>query len=148
MQPAESSIEEVPFCFFGSSIKFQGHTGWKIDDLNPIWVRLICRSQLSNPADLPCYFAHVYLCAVCVVNACLKVWFSCANWTLVENCFLYLQGIAPHRKHLNKKSNHFIPIISMIQGVLVSIDFYLFCLSCERQNDANSCMICLPRFTR
>ena len=39
----------------GSSIKFQGHTGWKIDDLNPIWVRLLSRSQLSNPSDLPCY---------------------------------------------------------------------------------------------
>ena len=29
MQKAESSIEEVPYCFFGSSIKFQGHTGFK-----------------------------------------------------------------------------------------------------------------------
>ena len=40
----------------GSSIKFQGHTGWKIDYLNPIWVRLLGRSQLSNPSDLPCCF--------------------------------------------------------------------------------------------
>ena len=46
--------EEVPYCFFESSIKFQGHKGWKIDDLNPIWVRLLGRSQLSNPSDLPC----------------------------------------------------------------------------------------------
>ena len=44
----------MPNCFLGSSIKFQGHTGWKIDDLNPIWVRLLGRSQLSNPSDLPC----------------------------------------------------------------------------------------------
>ena len=44
----------MPYCFFGSSIKFQGHKGWKIDDLNPIWVRLLGRSQLSNPSDLPC----------------------------------------------------------------------------------------------
>ena len=29
--------------------------GWKIDDLNPIWVRLLGWSQLSNPLDLPCY---------------------------------------------------------------------------------------------
>ena len=42
-------------CFFGSSIKFHGHTGWKINDLNPIWVRLRSRSQLSNPSDLPCW---------------------------------------------------------------------------------------------
>ena len=40
--------------FLGSSIKFQGHTSWKIDDLNPIWVRLLSRLQLSNPSDLPC----------------------------------------------------------------------------------------------
>ena len=45
----------MPHCFLGSSIKFQGHTGWKIDNLNPIWVRLLSRSQLSNPSDLPCY---------------------------------------------------------------------------------------------
>ena len=28
--------------------------GRKIDDLNPIWVRLLGRSQLTNPSDLPC----------------------------------------------------------------------------------------------
>ena len=39
-----------------SSVKFQGHTGWKIDDWNPIWVRLLGRSQLSNPSDLPCWW--------------------------------------------------------------------------------------------
>ena len=27
---------------------------WKIDNLNPIWVRLLGQSQLSNPSDLPC----------------------------------------------------------------------------------------------
>ena len=48
------NIEDAPYYFFGSSIKFQGHTGWKIDNLNPIWVRLQSRSQLSNPSDLPC----------------------------------------------------------------------------------------------
>ena len=53
MQKAQSSIEEVPYCFSGSSIKFQGHMGWKIDDLNPISVRLLGPSQLSNaPVDL------------------------------------------------------------------------------------------------
>ena len=31
------------------------YSGWKIEDLNPIWVRLLGRSQLSNPSDLPCY---------------------------------------------------------------------------------------------
>ena len=55
MHTASWSIEEVPYYFSRSSIKFQGHLGWKIDDLNPIWVRLLGRSQLSNPSDLPCY---------------------------------------------------------------------------------------------
>ena len=49
----------MPYCFLGSSIKCQGHTGWKIDDLNPIWVRLLGRSQLSNPSDLPCLWEFV-----------------------------------------------------------------------------------------
>ena len=48
------SREEVPYCFLGSSIKFQGRTGWKINDSNPLWVRLVGRWQLSNPSDLPC----------------------------------------------------------------------------------------------
>ena len=61
------SIEEVPYYFSGSSIKFRGHTGWKIDS-NPIWVRLLGRSQLSNPSDLPCsIIAHP-------VNSDLHTW--------------------------------------------------------------------------
>ena len=40
--------------FFESSIKFQGHTGRKIEDLNPFWMRLLGRSLLSNLSDLPC----------------------------------------------------------------------------------------------
>ena len=59
MHKAWSSIEEVPYCFWRSSVKFQGHTGWKIDDWNPIWVRLLGRSQLSNPSDLPCSRSYV-----------------------------------------------------------------------------------------
>ena len=51
------SKEEVPYYFSGSSINFSGYTGWKIDDSNPIWVRLLGRSQLSNPSDLPCYIS-------------------------------------------------------------------------------------------
>ena len=37
MHKAWRSIEEVPYCFSRSSTKFHGHTGRKIDDLNPIW---------------------------------------------------------------------------------------------------------------
>ena len=56
MHKAWCSIEDVPYYFLGSSIKFQGHTGWKIDNMNPIWVRLLGWWQLSNPSDLPCFF--------------------------------------------------------------------------------------------
>ena len=43
MHKAWRSIE-VPYCFFRSSIKFHGHTGGKIDDMNPIWEYLAGRS--------------------------------------------------------------------------------------------------------
>ena len=36
MHKAWHSIEEVPYCFFRSSIKFPGNMGPKINDLNPI----------------------------------------------------------------------------------------------------------------
>ena len=36
MHNALYSIEEVPYCFWRSSIKFQGYMGKKMDDLNPI----------------------------------------------------------------------------------------------------------------
>ena len=53
--------KRCPIVFLGSSINFQGHTGWKSDDLNPIWVRLLGRSQLSNPSDLPCFCFVLFL---------------------------------------------------------------------------------------
>ena len=40
---------------FFEIIKFHGHMGQKINDSNPIWVRLLGLSQLSNPLDLPCF---------------------------------------------------------------------------------------------
>ena len=55
MHKAWCSTEEVPYCFPRPSIKFQGHKGQKIDDLDQIWARLQGRSQLSNPSDLPCF---------------------------------------------------------------------------------------------
>ena len=55
MHKAWCSIEELPYCFPRPSIRFQGHKGQKIDDLDQIWARLLGRSQLSNPSDLPCW---------------------------------------------------------------------------------------------
>ena len=61
MHKAWCSKEEVPYCFPRPSIKFQGHKGQKIDDLDQIWARLLGRSQLSNPSDLPCLVWNTFL---------------------------------------------------------------------------------------
>ena len=37
MHKACSSIEEVPYCFSRSSVKFQGHTALKIVEFDPNW---------------------------------------------------------------------------------------------------------------
>ena len=90
MHKTWSSIEEVPYCFFffRSSIKFQGHTSWKIDQLNPIWVRLLGRSQLSNPIDLPCYdndtSSHT--------SNKLETSCYCENWSRIIYSVLILLG--------------------------------------------------------
>ena len=41
--------------FFGVIHQISRPHERKINDLNPIWVRLLGRSQLSNPSDLPCF---------------------------------------------------------------------------------------------
>ena len=57
MHKAWHSIE-VPYCFSRSSIKFHCHTGgknwWFESNL-----RLLGRSQLTNPSDLPCSRSYV-----------------------------------------------------------------------------------------
>ena len=75
----------VPYNFSGSSIKFQGHTGWKIDDLNPIWVRLLGRSQLSNPSDLPC--------SISIAVQTTHIWNIYSVWHVMKTCltlFLFI----------------------------------------------------------
>ena len=37
MHKAWSGIAKVPYCFSGSSVKFRGHTGQKIANLDPNW---------------------------------------------------------------------------------------------------------------
>ena len=48
------SIEEVPCCFPSIHQISRSHRTKKITDLDQIWARLLGRSQLSNPSDLPC----------------------------------------------------------------------------------------------
>ena len=43
-----SGIGDVPYCFSMSSIKFQGHPGWKIGEFDPNWVFPDCNSSLIS----------------------------------------------------------------------------------------------------
>ena len=48
MHKARSSIEEVPYCFSRSYVKFQGHTGQKIVDFDLNWGFPDCNSSLNS----------------------------------------------------------------------------------------------------
>ena len=54
MHKAWSSIEEVPYCFSRSYVKFQGHTALKIVDLDPNWAFPDCNSSLNSPMAMKC----------------------------------------------------------------------------------------------
>ena len=86
MHKAWSSIEEVPYCFWRSSVKFQGHTGWKIDDLDPIWVRLLGQSQLSNPSDLRFQTVHSVE-SPSMVDPQWNIWYWGSKWNLHTVCW-------------------------------------------------------------
>ena len=55
MHKAWSSIEEVPYCFSRSSVKFQGHTALKIVEFDPNWAFPDCNSSLNSPMAMKCY---------------------------------------------------------------------------------------------
>ena len=48
MHTAGSSIEEAPYCFSRSSIKFQGHTALKFVEFDPDWAFPDCYSSLNT----------------------------------------------------------------------------------------------------
>ena len=49
MHKAWSSIEEVPYCFSRSSVKFQGHTALKTVEFYPNWAFPDCNSSFNTP---------------------------------------------------------------------------------------------------
>ena len=49
LHKAWSNIEEVPYCFSRSSVKFQGHTALKIVELDPDWAFPDCNSSFNTP---------------------------------------------------------------------------------------------------
>ena len=54
MHKAWSSIEEVPYCFWRSYVKFQGHTAQKIVDFDPNWAFPDCNSSLNSQMAMKC----------------------------------------------------------------------------------------------
>ena len=49
MHKGWSSMEEVPYCFWGLSVKFQGHTGQIIAKFDSIVVKVLCANQWNEP---------------------------------------------------------------------------------------------------
>ena len=54
MHRAWSSIEEVPYCFSRSYVKFQGHTALKIVEFYPNWAFPDSNSSLNSPMAMKC----------------------------------------------------------------------------------------------
>ena len=54
MDKAWRSIEEVPYCFSRSCVKWQGHTALKIVELDPNWAFPDCNSSLNSPMAMKC----------------------------------------------------------------------------------------------
>ena len=51
---AWSSVEEVPYCFARSSVKFQRRTALKIVKFDPNWAFPDCNSSLNSPMAMKC----------------------------------------------------------------------------------------------
>ena len=54
MHKAWSSIEEVPYFFSRSSVKFQGHIALKIVEFDSNWAFPDCNSSLNSPMAMKC----------------------------------------------------------------------------------------------
>ena len=54
MHKAWSSIEEVPYCFSRSSIKFQGHIALEIVEFDSNWAFPDCNSSLNSMMAMKC----------------------------------------------------------------------------------------------
>ena len=54
MHKAWSSIEEVPYCLWRSSVKFQCHTALKFVEFDPNWAFPDCNSSLNLPMAMKC----------------------------------------------------------------------------------------------
>ena len=90
MHKAWSSIEEVPYCFSRSSVKFQGHTALNIIEFDPNWAFPDCNSSLNSPMAMKC---------------CTKL------ETAMERCPIVFQGHPSNFKVTRDKTS---PILTQI----------------------------------
>ena len=116
----------MPYCFLGSSITFQGHTGWKIDDLNPIWVRLLGWSQLSNPSDLPCFCRYLYFGEIVKIDTAVPTLYAAKKYMmphLAELCVEHLQEeVEPSNACLLLSHSHLFDETKLAQRCWYVID--------------------------
>ena len=90
MHKAWSRIEEVPYSFSRSYIKFQGHTALKIVQFDPNWEFPDCNSSLNSPMAMKC---------------CIKL------ETVKERCPIVFQGHQSNFKVTRYKTS---PILTQI----------------------------------
>ena len=72
-----AAIKSLRFALFEIIHQISRSHGLKNRWLNPIWVRLLGWSQLSNPSDLPCY--PIFL--ICGPNVQNNIAHKPVNWT-------------------------------------------------------------------
>ena len=107
LHKAWSSIEEVPYCFSRSYVKWQGHTALKIVEFDPNWAFPGCNSSLKSPMPTkwciklevakkrgPIVFS-CYQAALCMVfSVCLSVRLSVCLSVCPSHLFDYVPIIA------------------------------------------------------
>ena len=95
-------LKTCALLFFGVIHQISRSHGRKIDDLNPISIRLLGRSQLSNPSDFPCFrlAEHYFSVSQLLENVSTTKLLSCMIFKLKWIPFL-LQ--VSRREELNSK---------------------------------------------
>ena len=91
MCKAWSRIEEVPYCFSRSSVKFQGHAGQKIADFDPNWAFPDCNFSLNSPM---------------ATNWCIKL------EATLKRCPVIFQG---HQSNFKVTQDNKSPILTRIE---------------------------------
>ena len=96
MHKAWSSIEEVPYCFSRSYIKFQGHTALKIFEFDPNWAFPDGYPSFNSPMAMKC---------------CTKL------ETAKERCPIFFQGHPSNFKVTRDKTSQILTQIVRFQTI-------------------------------